>query len=253
MKKNKYLIYTTDFNNYDYILDPLYKEKNFDYIIFTNKKKKNYKIWKTKFIDLKKFSTDKSANLYLRFSYSNIFTNYDATVYIDGNLVPFTTFKDEFNLFLNSPNKIGISTHPYYDNYLDDFNACLQLNKIKNHSNLINEINFYKKINFKNYDGYFETNVIFKKKDVNFFQKIQFQIINFYGQYLNRDQGVISYILWKNKVAVFKFNSFIKLKPFKFIINKHYQGRLYNYCYIKLKYFLYKINFSRRILLKLKK
>lgn len=160
----KVCIYTVVLNQYDFIFPPIIKDNNIEFILISDDVSKSVKGWKT--MPVKESLKGMSAimvNRYYKMKPHEFFSNYDLSIYIDGNIAIVGILKEFIENFFYSKFLIGLIKHPNVLNAKEDINQCIKLNKIVDEKQLKNEYQNYLDDGFLDKEIYTENNVIIRK------------------------------------------------------------------------------------------
>lgn len=161
--ENKVCVYTVVINDYDFVLPPAVTDDNIDYILFTDNQNIKVKGWQVKAIDsgTSKMTASK-INRYYKFFPNKFLSDYEMSLYIDGNISIVGSLSPLFVDFETSGAKIGLCLHPTRNTVKEEVEACIQLNKVKSGNHLRTEYNKYLESGFTDCYGLTENNVILR-------------------------------------------------------------------------------------------
>ena len=200
---SKIIIYSALFGEYD-IINPVFKQKQFDYVLFTDiiiKNKTNWTIYKIpKYINKLNMSIVKKQR-FIKLHPHLFFKNYEISIYIDTNFVINGNISEFIERLLTPKFDIYIFEHPDRNCVYQECSAVI-IGK-KEEPDIANQIkDRYQKLNFPYNFGLSENCLIVRrhnnKKCIILMEKWWEQIKN----YSKRDQLSLSYVLWKtgNKI-----------------------------------------------------
>ena len=200
LSKNKVAIYTCITGDYDNVIEPMYCNSNVDYILFTNNKKLKSDKWQVKYIDNKGFD-NVLLNRYVKMHPSEYLDKYDYSIYVDGNIkiyVDISCYVEK----LNKKHGLALSTHSARNKLSDEVKACKMLKK-GNEKEIDDAVKSFFDDGMPDDYGLLEAPVIVT--DIKN-QKAK-KILNewweeFYQSNTRRDQIILPYILWKNKIKI---------------------------------------------------
>ena len=205
-RKPKIVVYTCITGNYDNILEPFIKVDNVDFVIFTDiKDDKKLKFWNKKVIPskLKKYS-DIKKNRYIKMHPNELFTEYDYSIYIDGNV---QVMSDLTDLVYSVNDKTGISMHRHKSRncIYDEIEVC-RLRKKGNYKEMKKQVAKYKEEGFPCNFGMLEATIIVTDLKNLKAKKIYEDWWNEFNLTLSlRDQISLHYIIWKNNLTINDF------------------------------------------------
>ncbi|MDC1148737.1 hypothetical protein OAT00_03615 [Pelagibacteraceae bacterium] len=221
-KKNKFVLYTAIFNDYEENLIN-YNSEEFDCICFTNKNIKNSN-WLIKKVNIKKNGS--FTNRYYKILLHELFEKYQYSLYIDSNVI----LTRSPNYFFKKFKKENLVLFQHRKNNLRK--ELIDIVKYKNiKKNLVMQ---YEKKFIEN-KNYFlsENRIIFRNhnnKDVKLLMKIWWKEYN----KIRRDQVALVAALDKKKLKFFKVFCYLKHIKY-FIVKPHHNDGLK----FKLLYYIF--------------
>ncbi len=202
--KNKVLIYTCIYNNYDNLPNYEVYYDNIDYICLSDREIPSTGKWQVRLInDLMIEEYQNASSLkksrYVKFFPHKLFPEYDFSLYIDANIiVKSDDLLDRITECIGKGVKYATVLHPQRDCLYDESLSCIICNRGKLHKIFL-QILIFCLCGFPVNYGLFENNIIFrshKSPDVN-------QIMNDWWWWVKhfsyRDQLSLMYVLWRNK------------------------------------------------------
>lgn len=224
---NKIVIYTSIFSEYDQLHEPPLDDQ-IDYICFTDNKNFKSNIWKI--ILINEDLNIKILNRKFKFLPHKYLSQYEWSVYVDGNIRIMTSPSMLFSKYMNSYN-IYAPNHPERNCIYDE--AKYLLNKKKNNRELIKkQINKIKNENYPEKIGLNEFNIIIRKHNDPDIIKSMEEIWTLFQIFPTRDQLIFNYVLWKNNIQIGKIiesarkkNKYFKAIPHN---NNIYLRKIFN-------------------------
>lgn len=192
--KNKKVVYTCITNDYDILREPLVTSDDWDYICFSDRPKYSEK-WKvimlpddcmkedSKFIQRK---IKILPHLYL--------SNYDESIWIDGNIELKTNPNELTSRYLLKP--FNVLSHPFRNCVYDEMKAVISHKK----ENQITIEKFRNKLTKEKYpikNGLVQTNVIIRRHNIDESSSIGNSWWYNLKQISHRDQLTFNYTMWK--------------------------------------------------------
>ncbi len=234
-KNNKELVlFTVIFGNYDSLKDIEYFENNVEYICFTDQNIKHDK-WKIIYVNTNGLDKVLLARIF-KFNPNILFRQYKKSIFIDGSIKLKKKISD-FEKDLVSRNDIVFFEHPRWNCIYKEIKACNILKKEDKYK-LEKIKNFYNKIKYPKNNGLIATGVIFRNHNNNKIEEAMDKITSLLIEFTIRDQLIVNYVLWLNKI---KYNQ-IKLNIFNndyFKIYNHYNNNI-NFM-IRIKYIFFNL------------
>lgn len=201
--KGRIAVYTSIFGNYDPLIQPLYKSSNCDYFAITDQDIPEDGVWKK--IDTSKIPGFDEMDNYHKSKYCKMFPHilfpeHEYSIWVDGNvqivadLVPLVDRLKEDKV-------MGTFRNPLHDCIYTEanYNIC---QGYANQSQLVNQIDEYRKEGFPKQFGMREFSIIVRrhgdKRCIELMESWWKQV----NTYTMRDQISFPYVLWKNGYTI---------------------------------------------------
>lgn len=197
----KVVIYTVVTGAYDKINDPDYLDDRFEYAIVTDQTVESA-VWKRHPIPdkIKNYSSLEQAR-YIKTHPHEIFSDYDYTIFIDGNVIIKQDIWPLINGMIASGKKIAIHKHQNRDCLYDEARAVYAQGRV-GLIDVLRQVKHYHKMGMPRHFGLFETNIIIRDNSsveiMNMMNDWWTEMLN----YTKRDQLSFTYVLWKNSKSV---------------------------------------------------
>lgn len=222
--KNKLVIYTALFGDYDDLIEPKEKFDGCDFICFTDQKHLTSDIWEIRLIE----ECDLPPNMMNR-KYKILphlfLSEYEWSLYVDANIA---IIGNSFNLAKKylSNYDMGIPKHFARDCVYEEAKECVILGKTK-YDETKKQMNSYEKEGFPKNFGLGENNILFRKQNNKKVMKLMNDWWNELNTQTKRDQLSLAYVLWKNEESYnFMDESARDGKGyFEYINHKQYKNR----------------------------
>jgi len=199
--KNKFVVYTALFGDYDDLIDPKEKYDGCDFICFTDQENLKSDIWEIRIVT----DIDLPLNMMNR-KYKILphlfLSEYEQSLYIDTNIGIIGNPLDLANKYLEKYD-FAVPKHFARDCIYEEAKECIILGKTKL-KDTNKQIQKYRKENFPMNFGMGENNIIFRKHNNLIIIKIMNEWWSELHSETKRDQLSLAYILWKNKL-IFNF------------------------------------------------
>lgn len=209
MTKNKIVIYTALFGDYD-ILNNYEKFSNFfDFVCFSDKPI-NSKCWKT--VIIKENISPEILNRKIKILGHNYLKNYDISLYIDANV---KILKNPINLIKKNLNFSDISISKHFSRqcvYQEAF-ALLRSSRFDN-SKILRQIKKYLKLKMPSNLGLTENSIIIRRHNKLNVRKIMKDWWRELISGSHRDQLSLPFVLWRNNYKIFSMNENKRKKNF---------------------------------------
>lgn len=198
----KVLVYTANFNNYDWVYYPINKDKQTTYLYFTDTFIEN-KIWNFKHVDYNKIHFDpKRVTNYFKVGMHDL-PNHDISVWIDSSVKIINSLRLLINYFKKADvDMIGFK-HYRRNCVYDEGEECANL-KLDDPKIIQDQMQKYRKQNYPVNNGLLETAIMIRKNN----KKIKEFSNVWYNEYMSgsrRDQLSVNYALKKSNVNLKHF------------------------------------------------
>ncbi len=200
----KILIYTAIFNNYDKVFPVLHPIKGVDYIVITDYENLHVRGWKTIFVDTGRYKSGKEANLHYKALVQNYFTQYNVSLYVDGNVRIIASPMKLIQEFLKSESDIGIYRHSERRQTIDEIAICASLG-LADLKEMQLEYSLYRKDGFKDEIGLFDNAIILRNHSSPHLKDAMNLWWQVFEKHSTRDQLSFPYVVWKYKLKIFCF------------------------------------------------
>ena len=220
--KNKKVVYTAIFGNYDSIKDPDYVNDDWDYICYTDNQNLTSNVFTIKYVQ--PVFEQKTKNARMIKLLSHIFLiNYDFSLWIDGSVKIRGRNIDEL-IEKHKNDYIALHKHIKRDCVYDELKACLGLKK-DNSEIMTKQIETYQKEGLPENCGIAETAEILRKQRNENTKKLNTLWWNELNKYSIRDQLSFPYVVWKYgfKYGIMEKNQWLDAY---FTMHKHSSNEL---------------------------
>jgi len=195
--KNKFVVYTALFGDYDDLIDPKENYEGCDFICFTDQKDLKSDVWEIRIVE----NIDLPLNMVNR-RYKILphlfLSEYEKSLYLDTNIAIIDNPLDLASKYL-SKYDVAVPKHLLRDCAYEEAKIIIQTRK-SNQLIVENQMNSYKEKKFPTKYGLSENNIIFRnhnKKDVILAMEQWWKELNEWSQ---RDQLSFCYIVWSNDI-----------------------------------------------------
>jgi len=224
LTKNKFVVYTALFGDYDDLIEPKEKFEGCDFICFTDQKSVKSDIWEIRTIDECNMSKN-MMNRKFKILPHIFLGDYDLSLYIDANIAILNNPLILANKYL-SKYDIAVPKHFARNCLYKEAKECVILGKTK-YRETKKQIKKYENDGFPKNFGLGENNILFRKHNSSKVVKIMNDWWNELNTQTQRDQLSFAYVLWKNNE---KFNfidesSREKNRFFKYLNHNQYKNR----------------------------
>ncbi|MEI6697065.1 MAG: glycosyltransferase domain-containing protein [Bacteroidota bacterium] len=197
--KNKKVIYTIIFGEYDYLKEPEFISPDFDYICFTDIPDLKSEIWKIKLIKLKNKTNLKRCAAALITNPFKYLAKYDLSVLVGGQISIHCDISEFIRTVLPLYKSIAIMHHPVRDCIYEEAEAVLELKK--EFQCVVNkQMDKYRRLRYPEHNGLVSSGIVVRRhndKKLKKHCKLWHQEIKKHSQ---RDQLSFNFVLWKYKL-----------------------------------------------------
>ena len=202
---NNFVVYTVITNGYDNLIEPETIEEGIDYICYTDSPKLKSKYWTIRLLPkwTKNIPKNKRQRI-LKILPHILFPEYNKSLYVDANV---KIKGNIINMFAKTDgNIISIRKYPKRNCVYEEAKAVIKSEK--DSANIVSpQIERYKKINFPEDFGLFETNIIFREHNTEACKKCmgKWALEVMLGSH--RDQLSLTYAMWITNTKVVGLDS----------------------------------------------
>ena len=193
--KNKLVVYTALFGNYDNLLDPPEKYEGCDFICFTDQKNLKSSTWEIRKID----ECDLPPNMMNR-KYKILphlfLSEYDSSVYVDTNITIKSDITKLAQGYLKNSDFL-VTKHVLRDCVYQEARVNVALGKAKL-KDVFNQMSCYSQFGFPKRFGLGENNIILRNHNSNTVISTMEDWWKELNTFTQRDQLSLAYVLWKN-------------------------------------------------------
>ncbi|MCI8641834.1 MAG: DUF616 domain-containing protein [Clostridia bacterium] len=204
----KIAVYTCITGNYDKeILEPFLKTSNIDYFLYTDNTQNKSVNWKIKELpsNVSKYNNILK-NRYIKMHPQELFSKYDYSIYIDGNVKVMSDLTD-LVYSLNEKTGVSMHRHQFRNCIYNEIEVC-KIKKKGNYKKLKEQVERYKKEGFPKNFGMLEATIIvtdLKNKNAKLI------LDNWWKEFTSseslRDQIALQYVIWKNNFKIEDFGN----------------------------------------------
>ncbi len=209
------IVYTCVFGGYDWVFPPVQPEADLAYAIVTDDTELHVPGWQSLVVEADHFRNGKTANLHYRALGHEAFSEYDCSLYVDGNIRLLGRISEFFEDFLASGAALGLFPHPLRSTVQEEAEICLRTGKVNEPDRLEEELSYYSRKGFPDTGGLIETTIILKNHkhpDLARSMKLWWTLFERFG---TRDQISLPYVLWRARVpCMYQSYSFRDPNPY---------------------------------------
>lgn len=229
------LVYTCVFGGYDWIFPPCHPEKDINYIVVCDDPTLRIPGWQTRVVDTGRFEGRRIANRYFKMLGHRELGEYDASLYIDGNVRLLGKTSEVFDDFYSLNNCLGLFRHPLRSTVQEEAETCLRSGKIKDSEYLEMELERYRQDGFSDDVGLLEAGIILKNHRHPDLDRTMECWLASFARSRTRDQISLPYVLWKTGAAcMYQTYSFRDANPyFGLYVHKNDHRAPMHYAYVE--------------------
>ena len=196
MQVKRYVVYTVIVGNYDYVKQPSVIDDRFDYIIFSDVPIANTGVWQVRLIEYETKRNWLKAR-YPRFNNSAVLPEYEASLYVDGNIQILSqkVYDRCIELKEQGVEWAGIK-HQGRTGIYNEINAIIGLGWAHDYD-VLDWYRYMRKDNFPDDCGLFEDNVIFRIHTERVTKVNSFFWWSMEKFMYRRDQFALMWAIWK--------------------------------------------------------
>lgn len=237
IKKNKFVVYTALFGDYDNLIDPKKKYEGCDFVCFTDQKHLQSDIWDIRIIE----DIDLPLNMMNR-RYKILphlfLKDYEYSLYIDSNI---TLLNNPFNLFEKylKDNIIAVPNHGRRFCIYEEAKKCIEMGKV---DEIVanSQMAYYEADGYPKLNGLAEMNIIFRQHNNYKIIKLMEDWWEQLNKFSKRDQLSFCYVAWKNNINYKLIDESSRRKNKYFFAECHKHDPFYN----KMKRYIKKIYYK---------
>lgn len=236
----KLVVYTSVFGGHDWVFPPIVVSEDISYVLVTDDPDLQVSGWRTLVVESDHFESNGAANRYYKMLPQRTFSDFDYSLYVDGNIRLLGDVKPLFEEFIASKACLGLFRHPLRNSVNEEVEACLKAGKVVDTDKLQGELAHYRQEGFTDNEGLIEAGVMLKNHRHPGLNRAMETWWHLFEQFETRDQFSLPYVLWKTNVACMTHSfSFRDQNPYFGVYThrkdtrapKYYgyvQGRAYN-------------------------
>lgn len=195
IKKNRLVVYTALFGDYDDLIDPREHYEGCDFVCFTDQKNLTSDIWEIRFIEKSDLPPNMMNRKYKILPHMFL-SEYEWSLYVDSNIFIKGNPLDLANKYLTT-HDMAIPKHFDRVCIYDEAKECVILGKAK-HDETKKQMDTYKKEGFPKNFGLGENNIIFRKHNCGNVIKLMNDWWKEINTKTQRDQLSLAYVFWIN-------------------------------------------------------
>ena len=213
--KLKIVVYSCVVGQYDGIIEPINTDTDVDYVMFTDQPIDENSVWKK--IDITEFDEygEESAlwlNRKIKMLPFIFLSNYDYSIYIDGNIEIVTSVKP----LIENMGNAAFAVH-YHSNRDCIFDEAVSIEHFKraDKNEVDIQLNSYSSEGFPKHYGLYENSILIRKHNDSEIKKIMEEWWAEYNHFPTRDQLSLPYVVWKHnyKNSIFVLGNNISKNP----------------------------------------
>jgi hypothetical protein len=190
----KFVAYTCIFDGYDRLFPPVSRDPDLDYVVVTDDPGLRVPGWRVRLVDPAPFGSGRAANRNYKILGQRYFGEYDASVYVDGNIRLLGAASNLLRSLLASGKALGIYRHPRRGSVAEEVAACVERGKT---AMAHREFADYREDGFTDRHGLAEAGVLLRNhghRDLGAAMALWWSL---FERYKSRDQFSLPYVLWK--------------------------------------------------------
>ncbi len=198
-KKNRIVVYTAIFGDYDDLKNQEVKIEGVDFYCFTDNKNLKSDLFKIILIKPEYDDNTRNAKIFKILPH-NFFPQHEYSLWIDGSvIIKDLNLKEFINRYLVN-NNIALFKHPDRDCIYDEVNACIDAKK-DDPDIMLEQVNNYRLEGYPVHNGLAACAIIARRHNNKDIIKLDEDWWVEIKKYSKRDQLSFNYVAWKNKVS----------------------------------------------------
>ena len=194
-RKEKGVIYTAIFGDYESLLNPKVINPYLDYICFTDNPNLTSDVWEIRLITNLDMDNTRKART-IKILPHKYLKEYDFSIWVDAGFQIIGDMENYVNTYIQEGLLIGVK-HSVRNCIYEEIDVCYSRDK-DDGSILKTIINRYKSEGYPKNNGLIESGVLFRRhnnpKIINLMEQWHYEVMN----YSKRDQLSFNYVCWKN-------------------------------------------------------
>jgi hypothetical protein len=246
IKKNKLVVYTALFGDYDDLIEPKEKSEGCDFICFTDQKHFKSDIWKIRLVEGCELPPNMMNRKYKILPHLFL-SEYEWSLYVDANIAILNNPLELANKYL-SMYDMAVPKHFARDCVYDEAKECVILGKTK-YDETKKQMDKYKNEGFPKNFGLGENNIIFRKHNSDNIIKLMTDWWEELNTQTKRDQLSLAYVLWKNGENFNFMDESVRLhsRYFEIRLHRHQKSKkLIKILYVRGRYLFRKLLFREQ-------
>jgi hypothetical protein len=216
--KNKLVVYTALFGDYDNLTDPQNSFEGCDFICFTDQKNINSPIWKIVHVESKHLSNS-LMNRQFKLLPHKYFSDYEYSLYIDANILIKNNPNDLLMKYLTI-NRFAAPKHLTRDCIYSEAKECIALNRMTFKS-AVAQMKKYKRAGMPESFGLTENGIMFRRHNAPKMIMLTQDWWNELTHENQRDQLSLPYMLWKHGEPIQHMDESVRFDNNYFEIKNH--------------------------------
>lgn len=196
-KISKYVIYTAMVGGYDEVMQPLVVDERFDYVLFSNDiDKKKIGVWDVRTIP---YENDDNTRMcrFVKTHPKELLGEYEISIWMDSNIQILTSQVYKRIMELSKSNVLIASMNHFMRNCIYDEAFEIMCLRYDDERKIVEWCHKIKKEKYPYNNGLFETNVVFRKHNLDIISNLNLLWWYCIDNYSKRDQLSFNYALWK--------------------------------------------------------
>lgn len=193
-KRDRLVVYTALFGDYDDLIDPPEKFEGCDFVCFTDQKHLKSEIWEIRLVEEFDFPPN-MMNRKFKFFPNNFFSEYDVSLYLDSNI---SLLSSPFNLAKKVLKKhiLAIPKHVRRNCIFEESKVVLERNLSKK-EDVLAQMDFYQEHGMPENYGLGEMNIIFRFHNNEHVISVMYDWWEQINTFSKRDQLSFMFCAWR--------------------------------------------------------
>jgi hypothetical protein len=217
-------LYTCVLGGYDRVFEPVLRDTEVDFFIVTDDAGLSVPGWRTIVVDPSQFGNCRAANRHFKFLGHAQFADYDASIYIDGNIRVLGQVSLLAKEFLASRAALGVYCHPTRNSVAQEIVECVRRGQVPDAESAFAELEDFKDMGFPDAAGLIEAGVLLKNHRHDGLVPAMRLWWQLFEKYRSRDQFSLPFVIWKQELPCFFVEQSFRAPNPYFGLYPHYKA-----------------------------
>jgi hypothetical protein len=189
------------------VFPPVRPELGVDYVLLTDDPSLRVKNWRTQLVDPHGLRGNRR---YKMIGHRDL-GEYDASIYVDGNIRILGSLHDFASRFLRTGAALGVYRHPVRTTVQEEIEACERAHKVEDAGSMHREFAEYRADGFEDGVALIESGVVIKNHAHPALEPAMDLWWSLFDRHRTRDQISLPYVIWKSALPCYYIDESYKL------------------------------------------